>query len=72
MKSNFNANAENHPCMQCGHGGVWTEFEKPAGNTCVHPDIIKQKGLLYGWFHSSKRIPAWCPLKHEAHRAQEE
>lgn len=57
----FNGNAGSHPCMKCEHGYVWTEQGKAAGNICKHPDVVKQHGLLYGRFHSKKRIPDWCP-----------
>ena len=60
---NFNPDARRHPCMSCQYGGVWTEQLKPAGNYCKHPEILNQRGLAQGRYHSLKRVPAWCPKR---------
>lgn len=59
----FNVDAIKHPCCKCEHGNFYTEQGKPAGNACKHPEITKQKGLLYGLYFTYKTAHPKCPLK---------
>ena len=51
-------------CRECQYGRETTEQGRHWGWSCHHPEITKQRSLMYGRFHQREKFtPKWCPEK---------